>query len=708
MNWLRVYDLTFKNDILHFEKEYEPSIFKSKISIQYKKSDLRHSEIVLYTSFVFWICMLTFDSPRHAQPSHTSIMLKPHQLAMLANAVAQEKKNASISILADLPGSGKTYVLLALIHEYTNVTKNETNIVVVPQNIYTQWSNSIDAWNATVPAEHALTYKSYMNYSEITSLYFSPLKDAPHILLTTPIYWSIISDAMASANATLRRVIVDEIDSVSDFLAKQIKCRSLWLVSATFDKRALEWTPYKTIANNIKCTVCDPEFVKRSFDLPPYSMTTIVCKDMYVNLLHGLISDPEMLKINALVIVAKDALDFFVTELKKTIVEHEENIPVLEKSLAQCEIDQKHMQSASSYIHTLSMTMPMIKKIVDECPPEYYDGLRLFLKRYGYKHIDDIPIDFPLDLPKFNAMVDEVLGQNPVLKLSEQLENSKKNLIETREKYKNICQRLNDASTCLICYVPFDEKNIKCISVCCQNTYCELCIDTWQQSSHLSYSPCKCPMCRADLIDIVKIYPPAEVSSAAATAEAATAEAATAAEAAAYSENAIESQDIPLEKNGMNESTKDKLEMLEELLLTHLGEKIILFNNYSAIFGDVINMLDRLDISWTSLDGGSIAELDATVEKYKTGPSRVLLTNSSFYGCGMNLENTTDIVIMHKCAGKYTTSEGMESQIIGRAQRPGRDSALNVWMLMHSNESVAPHIFRQRPICLENNNTYIE
>jgi len=46
----------------------------------------------------------------------------------------------------------------------------------------------------------------------------------------------------------------------------------------------------------------------------------------------------------------------------------------------------------------------------------------------------------------------------------------------------------------------------------------------------------------------------------------------------------------------------------------------------------------------------------------------------------MNLQNTTDIVLLHK------TNASMKDQVIGRAQRPGRTSQLRVWELLHCNE----------------------
>ena len=46
----------------------------------------------------------------------------------------------------------------------------------------------------------------------------------------------------------------------------------------------------------------------------------------------------------------------------------------------------------------------------------------------------------------------------------------------------------------------------------------------------------------------------------------------------------------------------------------------------------------------------------------------------------MNLENTTDIIILHKM------NKDIEMQAIGRAQRYGREGNLRVWKLYYQNE----------------------
>jgi SNF2 family DNA or RNA helicase len=68
------------------------------------------------------------------------------------------------------------------------------------------------------------------------------------------------------------------------------------------------------------------------------------------------------------------------------------------------------------------------------------------------------------------------------------------------------------------------------------------------------------------------------------------------------------------------------------------------------------------------------------VREYREGGLDVLLVNTNNYGNGLNFENTTDVIMLHK----FDTE--IEHQVLGRAQRCGRTEPLNVWYLLHENE----------------------
>ena len=66
---------------------------------------------------------------------------------------------------------------------------------------------------------------------------------------------------------------------------------------------------------------------------------------------------------------------------------------------------------------------------------------------------------------------------------------------------------------------------------------------------------------------------------------------------------------------------------------------------------------------------------------FENGSTKVIMLNATNFGAGMNLQMATDVVIYHRF-----TSE-MEEQVIGRAQRLGRTTPLNVHYLIHANET---------------------
>ena len=58
----------------------------------------------------------------------------------------------------------------------------------------------------------------------------------------------------------------------------------------------------------------------------------------------------------------------------------------------------------------------------------------------------------------------------------------------------------------------------------------------------------------------------------------------------------------------------------------------------------------------------------------------ILLLNSTIYCSGLNLENTTDIIIYHR------HDINVEEQIIGRAQRLNRTTQLKIHYLVNNSE----------------------
>ena len=73
---------------------------------------------------------------------------------------------------------------------------------------------------------------------------------------------------------------------------------------------------------------------------------------------------------------------------------------------------------------------------------------------------------------------------------------------------------------------------------------------------------------------------------------------------------------------------------------------------------------------------GHLTTIQKNLDYFKSGKIKVLFLNSNTSAAGINLQETTDIILYHKM------SFNNENQIIGRANRIGRNINLNVHHLI--------------------------
>jgi hypothetical protein len=128
--------------------------------------------------------------------------------------------------------------------------------------------------------------------------------------------------------------------------------------------------------------------------------------------------------------------------------------------------------------------------------------------------------------------------------------------------------------------------------------------------------------------------------------------------------------------------TNTKLSAIEEIFkgIDKNKDKVLVFSDFTGSFKQVSSILDKYNLKYTELDGGNTKTIDKSIDMYKNKDTTVLMIDSSSQGCGMNLENTTHLIFLHK------TGEILYNQIIGRAQRPGRTNQLCIITLLNNNE----------------------
>jgi hypothetical protein len=119
---------------------------------------------------------------------------------------------------------------------------------------------------------------------------------------------------------------------------------------------------------------------------------------------------------------------------------------------------------------------------------------------------------------------------------------------------------------------------------------------------------------------------------------------------------------------------------IAEQIIADPTSKWLLFNDNTTVLIRYQAYLESKGIKTKMLDGGSQAMIEKTLKEYKDGEIQVLLLNSMIEGAGMNLENTSHLLFMHK------TEEVFINQVVGRAQRFGRTTPLSIILLFNDCE----------------------
>jgi hypothetical protein len=110
-------------------------------------------------------------------------------------------------------------------------------------------------------------------------------------------------------------------------------------------------------------------------------------------------------------------------------------------------------------------------------------------------------------------------------------------------------------------------------------------------------------------------------------------------------------------------------------------KKVLIFANFDETIKNIKETLIDEDIKFWQL-GGSHREINKTVELFtQCTDTCVMVINSMKHCSGLNLQTATDLIFAHKII-----DPNIETQVIGRGQRLGRTTTLNVHFIMYNNE----------------------
>jgi len=272
-----------------------------------------------------------------------------------------------------------------------------------------------------------------------------------------------------------------------------------------------------------------------------------------------------------------------------------------------------------------------------------------FINSHDYSNIKSECLNYSLRIPK-DVLIQLLLYSNKIINESNNiLKDLEKNKVKAKDITNSIIKKKNFyndrfeliKSLCYkynVCMNCFDIIKDKCYSSSCNILYCSNCIDL------------KCFVC--------KKYHDNESFK-------------------LNNENKIDK----ITKNFIENTIYDKFFMLDKILEI-CGDKIIIYSEYNGLNNFLKKHSIDNDYIISELNSGNINEINIIINEFSNNDkNKILLIDNAYFGVGLNLEYGTDIIFFHN------TTMKMKNQIVGRAQRFGRTSILNIWVINYLNEN---------------------
>lgn len=604
--------------------------------------------------------------PKNSQPKDIIIPLKEHQLTLLhacrkledscnnniiVNTNFSEfKLKTKFGIIGDVVGSGKTLTILSIIADnpiivnklpkvsvksnlvicYENSINSSFqvkpyNIIVVPHTIYKQWLETIQKFTKLKYFGINNT-KTLEQFKEIFSNEEQSLNfDASIILISNTRFLEFINLNLTYWNNSqvFSRYFFDEADilKIPNSIHYKINSSFIWFVTSSY-KTLLQ--PYhKRHWKNLETGDISPHYSWENGYTNCVNIGGIKNNGFIKGLMGNIISFPSEYK------------KYLVLRNKETFIRDSFKLMDYKLRIIKCDmphylkiLDQNVSQTILAHINAGDLK-GAIEKL--DCKKYSENDLIKGITEDLETKKDNLEIEF--------EMKSKMTFSSPSAK-KESLTKIKIKIININKKIKSIKDKLNDSKMCCICY---DNINNVSITPCCNTKFCFECISKWLTINKA------CPFCRAKLN---------------------------------FNSLIVVSEEVKKEKKKL----LDKLENLKIILENNFKKpnfKMLIFSEFVNSFDKIKELLNSFNLKYSYVSG-TTATINKTIRLYKDNVSKdkidILFLNANYCANGLNLENSTDIVLYHYMNKDTTT------QIIGRGQRPGRKEQLNVWKLCYENE----------------------
>ena len=504
-------------------------------------------------------------------------------------------------------------------------------------------SNEITSMNFAF-LHHESTHSSYLTETHKDFLqYFGHINktyiESLDVILVSDTQYNHMALFFTRDNYTVNRIIVDECNSIKGSQLAKIESVFKWFITSSINSIITcdgwlkkEITSPQGYASHIR----EKSIMSTGFI---FDNITEIYRNIKENFKIFLINNPEYIEQSTQL---PEMLTYII------ICKNNVSIQVLAGIVSHDIMNMLFAGDIDGIVSKLDVVVGDETNIIAMVTQKYKDELNC--KEYELKT--------SLANPKYKADA-ETIG----------VINRRHAIADLKHKIACIEERVKTVESCPIC---FDDFNNPCITPCCNNKFCFDCMTMSLNNKN------SCPGCRAEL-SIAKLMVISNKKK----------ETGLDVDSKTKKTKAIEQdpstmtypQRIELLKTKSIDFTKyENMDKIFELNSKNEVKKYLIFTEYESTLNiKITSMLDKWGLTYGRIKG-TTATITKQIENYKKGNTNVLLINSKFFGSGMNLENTSDIIIIHKMQGD------IEMQAIGRAHRFGRVGNLRVWKLYYENE----------------------
>lgn len=234
------------------------------------------------------------------------------------------------------------------------------------------------------------------------------------------------------------------------------------------------------------------------------------------------------------------------------------------------------------------------------------------------------------------------------------IRNAEARMRDLLRKWETLEERLRQRGDCPICYGEIRSEDPYVTYACCQNRTCTDCCAQLSKGLRLleyGVRDAQCPFCRTALNTHSVI---------------------------------VAQNEQGRTQRRTRSSLVSKTECLERMIRTHIANdadfRMIVFSESSGRWDNVADKLDEMRVPYETIKG-SATEVERIVRRFRQNHTRVLLLNTMDVGSGLNLQCATDLVLYHE-----PSSIDLRTQVVGRADRPGRTNGLRVHVLTYEDE----------------------